>query len=498
MTKMITIKNKVILTAFLFASIFSASIYAVERKYIPNSADAVFSFNVDNLSKKADANLQKIFNSLLVQKLADSFLESRDDEKVAETMTNNLAQLFDFSKDSKIIFLNDFGQLATIIDILSIEEVDKLMIKIASQEDKLIYFSEALNYRYLNLDENTLISWNNEVFTVSLRGSFFEDNDNIISSAENIFKGNGLENEYFISLENETNDFYAWVNLSFLENENSNLYELMSKLSGELPNNIKDIYKDGVLTGKINFNDGAADMVFDTYIPNNNQDFSSLKKVLSENIFNFVNGENNYGFLSFSFNSSALAKILGNLDFSSLFNEEISSQLEKLGINYSQFFELLGGDIFVSAWDTAEGKTAVLFSVSITNEATVKNILDTLSDTKEGDIYIIGGDYYYIKDSVLYSVNEETVINSIVRGEMPSSKLDENKLKFAKENMFAFYFEFNFSGLGLLLGSDALEEFESIYLISNYLDNNHAQSVVKWEIKDKTKNFLTVIKSLFE
>lgn len=493
MTKIIMIKNKIILTTILFITIFSVSGYAVEKKYIPNTANAVFSFNLDNLSKKAGADLQQIFNSLFVQRLANSFLESRDDEKVAEAMTNRLAQLFDFSKDSKIIFLNDYGQLSIIIDILNIEEVDKIMIKIASQEDKLISFSETVNYRYLILDENTLISWNNEVFTVSLRGLFFEDNENIIYSAENIFKGNELENEYFISLENETNDFYTWVDLSFLsENENSNIYDLLSKLDGEIPDNIKDIYKNGVLTGRINFKDGVADMVFDTHIPNNNYDISSLKKVLSENIFNFVNGQNNHGFLSFSFNSSALAKILENIDFSSFRLEE------KLGVNASQFFELLGGDIFVSAWDTSEEQTALLFSISITNEESVKNILEDLSDEKEDDIYIIDGDYYYIKDSILYIVNEETVINSIVKGEIPNSKLDENKLKLAKENMISFYFEFNIDDLGALLGLGALEDFESIYLTSNILDNNHTQTIIKWEIKDKTKNFLTVIKSLIE
>ena len=200
MTKII--KNKTILSAILFVSIFSVSIYAVERKYIPNTADAVISFNLDNLSKKAEGNLQQMLNSLFMQSLADRFLEMRNDEAVAEAMTNKLAQLFDFSKDSKIIFLNDYGKLSLMVDILDITELDKLIIKIASQEDKLISFSTNANYRYLSLDENTLISWNNEIFTVSLRGLFFEDNDNIIDSAENIFKGVGLENEYFISLEN--------------------------------------------------------------------------------------------------------------------------------------------------------------------------------------------------------------------------------------------------------------------------------------------------------
>lgn len=499
------IRNKLILSAVLFITVFSFSLYAVDRKYIPSDAEAVFSFNLDNLSKKAEADLQQVFNSLFMQRFADNFLELRDDESVAEAMTNRLAQLFDFSKDSKVIFLNNFRQLSIIVDILDIKELDKLMIKIASQEDKLISFSESGHYRYLELDEYTLISWNGEVFTVNLETYEVED---IINFSDSVFGKTALKNEYFISLENQTNDFYTWVDLSFLEKEDSPLTELLLQLfyvGQEDINNIKEIYKDGVLTGKINFNEGSADITFDTYLPNNNYDILSLRKELSDfltetsNIFNFINGENNYGFLSLAFNSSALAKILGDIDYIGVFFDgELSSQLKEIGIDASQLFELLGGDIFISAWDTSDEETAILGTVSITEEKTVKTILEVLSDDKKGDIYIIAGDFYYIKDSVLYVVNNENVIDSIVNGEIVNTKFDKNKLESAKNNMFSFYFEFN-TDLGLLYGLDKyIGEFESLYLTSNILHNNHSQTIIKLDMKDKTKNALITIKSLIE
>lgn len=484
MTK--TIKNKIILSAILFASVFSISGHAVERKYIPNTADAVLSFNLDNLSKKAEGDLQQILNSLFMQRFADGFLETRDDEAVAEAMTNRLAQLFDFSKDSKIISLNDYRRFALMIDILDITELDKLMIKIASQEDKLISFSSNANYRYLSLDENTLISWNNEIFTVSLRGLIFEDNDNIIDSAENIFNAAGLENEYFTVLENETNDCYVWMDLSILSDSESSLFELFGNMSED----IKDIYKGGILTAKVNFNDGIADMIFDTYLPNNDYDILSTKKELPEkelleNLYKFVNGDKNYGFLSFRFNSSST---LVKSFISSFVNNEISSQL----------LELCDGDIFVSAWDTEEENTAILFSMSITDEEKVKNALKTLSDKQEGEIYIIDSDYYYINNSILYMVNEESVINSIAKGETPNSTLDEDKLKLANDNMLSLYFNFN-TDLGLLFDLEKyIGEFDSLSLTSNILDNNHTQTIVKVDAKDKTKNILIIIKTLIE
>ena len=481
-----TIKNKIVLTAILFITVFSISAYAVDKKYIPNTANAAISFSLDTLSKKAEGDLQQILNSLFMQRFADGFLETRDDEAVAEAMTNRLAQLFDFSKDSKIISLNDYRRFALMIDILDITELDKLMIKIASQEDKLISFSSNANYRYLSLDENTLISWNNEIFTVSLRGLIFEDNDNIIDSAENIFNAAGLENEYFISLENDTNDFYAWADLSILSDSESSLFELFGNMSED----IKDIYKGGILTAKVNFNDGIADMIFDTYLPNNDYDILSTKKELPEkelleNLYKFVNGDKNYGFLSFRFNSSST---LVKSFISSFVNNEISSQL----------LELCDGDIFVSAWDTEEENTAILFSMSITDEEKVKNALKTLSDKQEGEIYIIDSDYYYINNSILYMVNEESVINSIAKGETPNSTLDEDKLKLANDNMLSLYFNFN-TNLGLLFGLEKyIGEFDSLSLTSNILDNNHTQTIVKVDAKDKTKNILIIIKTLIE
>ena len=481
-----TIKNKIVLTAILFITVFSISAYAVDKKYIPNTANAAISFSLDNLSKKAEGDLQQIFNSLFMQKFADNYLGYRDDEAVAEIMTNKLAQLFDFSKASKIIFLNDYKQSSIIIDILDIAELDKLMIKMASQEDKLISFSENEKYRYLSLDENTLISWNNEIFTVSLRGLIFEDNDNIIDSAENIFNAAGLENEYFTVLENETNDCYVWMDLSILSDSESSLFELFVNMSED----IKDIYKGGILTAKVNFNDGIADMIFDTYLPNNDYDILSTKKELPEeqlleNLYKFVNGDKNYGFLSFRFNSSST---LVKSFISSFVNNEISSQL----------LELCDGDIFVSAWDTEEENTAILFSMSITDEEKVKNALKTLSDKQEGEIYIIDSDYYYINNSILYMVNEESVINSIAKGETPNSTLDEDKLKLANDNMLSLYFNFN-TDLGLLFGLEKyIGEFDSLSLTSNILDNNHTQTIVKVDAKDKTKNILIIIKTLIE
>ena len=185
-----------------------------------------------------------------------------------------------------------------------------------------------------------------------------------------------------------------------------------------------------------------------------------------------------------------------NINYISLiFDEEKAAKLEReLGLDASKLFELLGGDIFVSGWEIENDKTALLFSISITDEETGKKVLNALSDNKEGDIYIKDGDYYYIKDSILYMVNEKSIIDSIVRGETPNTKLDENKLKLARENMFSIYLELAPFIDAFIEGEN--EGFESLYIISNILDNNHSQTIVRLDANDKTKNILTIIKSL--
>ena len=71
-----------------------------------------------------------------------------------------------------------------------------------------------------------------------------------------------LEDEKFLSLENETNDSYAWVNLSILADENASFSKfLLGRSYDSIP---KESYKDSIITTKINFTNGEAEMIFDS------------------------------------------------------------------------------------------------------------------------------------------------------------------------------------------------------------------------------------------
>ena len=197
--------KRVVLAALFLLMIFSTFIYAVDKKYIPNNADSVFSLNADMLAQQSEINLQELLNQGFLQKYADRYLEYRDDEFVAEAMTNRLNDYIDFSKTARVVFFNGYQQMSIMLDVKDITELDKLMIKMSSQEDKLVSVADNAAYRYLALDEYNLISWNKEIFTINLK---LKDNywyneelnkDDITNIANYIFINNTpLDNETFL------------------------------------------------------------------------------------------------------------------------------------------------------------------------------------------------------------------------------------------------------------------------------------------------------------
>ena len=103
--------KRVVLAALFLLMIFSTFIYAVDKKYIPNNVDSVFSINAGTMAEKGEINLQDIFNRFFMQQYADRYLEYRDDDFVAEVMTNKLNDYIDFSKTSRIVFFNGYQKL---------------------------------------------------------------------------------------------------------------------------------------------------------------------------------------------------------------------------------------------------------------------------------------------------------------------------------------------------------------------------------------------------
>lgn len=498
--------KRVVLAALFLLMIFSTFIYAVDKKYIPNNADSVFSLNADALAQKSEINLQELLNKWFMQKYADRYLEYRDDEFVAEAMTNRLNDYIDFSKTARVVFFNGYQQMSIMFDVKDITELDKLMIKMSSQEDKLVSVADNAAYRYLALDEYNLISWNKEIFTINLK---LKDNywyneelnkDDITNIANYIFINNTpLDNETFLSLENETNDACVWANLSILADDTSDFARFLFGRSYDgIP---RDSYKDAILTTKMNFSNGEANVMVDSYTPNYPYDASLLKKQLAENIYSFANGENNYGFLSLAFNSKELANHMRSImgDINNLPFEEELKVLEEYNIDVYKFIELLGGDIFVSVWDNPDNNTDpnILASISITDTNSVEMILKSLSEDSADDIYTISGYLCYIKDSILYVSSNSDIIDSIINGELPALSIASDKLDLAKNNTMSLYLEFN-PNLSLYgVGDDYTEAFESMYFTSNILDNNHTQMIFKINTRDKERNSLYIIKSFF-
>ncbi|WP_300368791.1 DUF4836 domain-containing protein [Brachyspira sp.] len=498
--------NRVVLIALSLLLTLSSFIYAVDKKYIPNNSDSVFSFNASNMAEKGEINLQNVLNSLFMQEYADKYLEYRDDPFVADVMTNKLNDYIEFNNTSRVVFFNGYQQMSIIFDVKNITELDKLMIKMASQEDKLISVAENAAYRYLALDEYNLISWNSEIFsiTLKLKSNYWYNEElnkeDITNIANYVFINNTpLEDEKFISLENETNDIYIWANLSLLSDDSSDFAKF---LFGRSYDGIsKEAYKDAIITAKVNFNVGEANIVVDSYTPNYPYDSSALKKELANNIYSFVNGEKNYGFISLAFNSQELSKHMKSIieDIKNFpFRDEFET-LEENGIDPYKLIELFGGDIFVSAWDDPNNSESefpsLLISASLADTNTFKVILEAFAEDTTDNIYTAGVYSCYIKDSILYISDNSNIIDSIIKGEVPATTLSADKVDIAKNNTLSLYLEMN-PNLSLYgIGDEYIENFESVYLTSNILEGNHTQILLKVNARNKEKNSLSIIKS---
>lgn len=508
---------KKILMAFAFAfAILASSVYAVDMKYIPENSKLVLSFSLDNISKKANLGTQELLNDFILGKIASNFLEYRDDSRVANTMTNAITNLLDFSKISRFIALDNFDSFAVMFDISNITNVDMTMIRIASQEDKLLSVANCGCYRYIILDDNTLLAWNDQVFAMALKKKnnnnfgYYEtttgDTNGIINIANNIFtNGAFLGSDTFIELEKDNSDISAWVDMDFIS---SFFYKILVGSYDDNEDNfnviMKEVYSNSSLTAKLNLNDGNIDLILDSYTPNIPYDQMKLKKELDKKAYEFVVPEYNLGFLSLAFNSNELSdilkKMIGGSDIEEKFNEELRKSNSEIKDLY-EFINLLGGDIFASVWRNEDYDPSYLVSISVSDEKKTTLLLsDFLVDkgisTNDGVLYGDGVDIQiYVKNDIVHIGNEDS-ISSVIAGKVPEG-LDKSKVDLASKNMFALYVDFDVLSEFYSRISGYTSNFQSLYVTSNPIDKIHSEIRANIELKDKSKNSLEVLYSIF-
>lgn len=501
-------KKRLVMLMFI---ILASYLYSVDIKYIPDNSKIVLSLSLDNISKKANFNTQELLNNIVLGKIASNFAEYRDDNRVIETMTNGVLSLLNFSNTSRIAIFTDYSSFAMMFDVLSLSNVDMTMIRIANQENRQISVSEYGYYRYLSLDENTLLAWNDEIFTVILKNNnYYTDGyeedyskeSSITTIADSIFKKDmPLTNSTFVNLEKDKSDISAWVDMSYLNER------LSSLILGLGYNNdsglLSGLYSNSSMTAKLNFYNGEVDLVLDTYTPNS-YDQMSLKKELDKKIYRFVPSENNLGFLSLAFRSDALVNVLkgfiGESDIENNLNEELSSQ--NIGINnIYDLLSLLGGDIFASVWSKGEYDSSYLISFTVSDKDKVKEILTNfmandyeLSEKNGGMLYSIGYDSLYMKDNIIY-IGDANSIDNVVN-EKPVKGLENTKIDLALKNMFVLYIDFDI--ISKYDQTIKVNDFKSLYVTSNPVDKTHSEVRFKLELKNKNKNSLEVLYSLFK
>lgn len=490
--------KKNIFTFILFL-VFVANAYSVNLSYIPTDTSFVWSIKLDSITSKSEISTQEFLNLIFIDELAIRFDDARDDENVSYAMRNSITSMLDFKKTSRLI--NTGKTFSLLIDISDIKEFDLFMLKMARAEVFTIEPVYEGKFRYLELDEETIFAWDNNVVSIIVLSDDAE-NVNLLDIANQIFSREGnISDETFLALEKDTKWASAfWLDYEMLASE-YNLWQMMDiddypKLKAK----VEKEYKDAILTAKAFIKNYEIEVEIETYTPNATMDATTLIKQIDKNIYNLV-PDNNIGFISFSVNIQELGKMIFEFIKDTEFEEEVNSYLDELGGSVAVFnvINMLSGDFIISTSGLDNGQD--FFAVIGVNneEDAVKFVKDLYESKSDGEeltetinngftVFDIDGMYLAFKDNLVYIAADETAL-SYIMNEINNDSLSSAKSKIINDNMFSMFL--NVDVLNALVGSESLDDFTSFTMTSKVLSKTNSEITFKLNSKDKN-----ILKSL--
>lgn len=495
--------KKNIFTFILFL-MFVANAYSVDLNYIPTDTSFVWSIKLDKITSKSEISTQEFINLIFMDELSMSFDDARDDESVSYAMTNSIASMLDFSKTSRLVSFDNVYSL--LIDIRNIKEFDIFMLKMARAEVFTIESVYEGKLRYLELDDENILAWDNNVVSIIVLSDDAED-VNLLDIANQIFSREGnINEETFLALEKDTKwDSAFWLDYDMLASE-YNLWKMMDiddypMLKAELEKE----YKGAILTAKAFINNYEIEVEIEGYTPNATMDATALIKKIDENIYNLV-PDDNLGFISFSVNIQELGKMIFEFIKDTEFEEEANSYLVELGGSVAVFnaMNILSGDFIISTSGLDNGRD--FFAVIGVNneEDAVKFVKDLYESKSDGEeltevmnngftVFDIDGMYLAFKDKLVYIAADEVTL-SYIMNEINNDSLSRDKSKIINDNMFSMFL--NVDVFTTLIRSDY--KLTSLTMTSKVLSKTKSEMIVKLGSKDKDmlKTLLDFIEQL--
>ena len=202
-------KLKIYTTIIILALNFNLA-FSQNVNYVPSSAKAVLSFNINSVINKLGKNYREIIRDVI--RNSGGKVDYRDGQKI-EKLINSL----DLEEDVRIILhevSKDFNNIdiSAVIPYRNVNQLKEVIYEIFEDSYIRNYFSG--NIEYFEIDDTTVMAIGNNVlcFSYSASGTY------VAHSYLNEIVGNKspLRDKTFLELEKKVNDMALWIDSDYI------------------------------------------------------------------------------------------------------------------------------------------------------------------------------------------------------------------------------------------------------------------------------------------
>ena len=467
----------IIILALNFNLAFSQNV-----NYVPSSAKAVLSFNINSVINKLGKNYSEIIRDVI--RNSGGRVDYSDGRKI-ENFINSL----NLNEDVRIILhgvSKDFNNwdVSAVIPYRNLMQLREVVYEIFEGSYIRNYFSG--NIEYFEIDDTTVMAIGNNVlcFSYSASGTYvaYSYLNEIISNKS------PLRDKTFLELEKKVNDMALWVDsdyiyrIGLLEEGYNNMYNNM-------------FYKSSY-GASLNFYQGYVMLEIEQYFPRN--PFGQIKKKINSKVAQLVDTYNILGFFSFSFSPRKFNEIIKNNFAYTEIDRELRSEIAN-GITGYDFIDMFGGDCSGIVIND-NGQPNIIVAASINNQNKFINF------TLENDIAIRkinnneywgeSGDLnFYVSDSTAYFCNSDLTLNRL-RNILNNRGNSDNYSRFAFNNDASFFFNIDKTYKLFRENNEFDMLISELHYISgsvNIENNNSVKTVMRLNFKNTEQNSLATL-----
>lgn len=457
--------------------------FSQNANYVPSSAKAVLSFNINSVINKLGKNYSEIIRDVI--RNSGGRVDYSDGRKI-ENFINSL----NLNEDVRIILhgvSKDFNNwdVSAVIPYRNLRQLREVVYEMFEGSYIRNYFSG--NIEYFEIDDTMVMAMGNNVlcFTYSESGTYVAHS----YLNEIVVNNNPLRDRIFLELEKKVNDMALWIDSDYI-------YRI--GLLEEDYNMFNNMFYKSSYGASLNFNQGYVILEIEQYFPRN--PFGQIKKKINSKVAQLVDTYNILGFFSFSFSPRKFNEIIKNNFAYTEIDRELRSEIAN-GITGYDFIDMFGGDCSGIVIND-NGQPNIIVSASINNQNRFMNLIIengnaiTVRRIGNNEYWGESGDLnFYVSDSTAYFCNSDLTLNRL-RNILNNRSNSDNYSRFAFNNDASFFFNIDKS-YNLYRENNELDILmRELHYISgsvNIENNNSVKTVMRLNFKNANQNSLATL-----